>query len=241
MEIKKKLFESGSETEDLSTEIICTESTLYYVAKLYDQFVKDYSGKTVFFIPKNAKPETKEKKLTQLKQFVEKSVEAGLPINVFMKAQFETLKYMFKKLGYVPVNAMIGDQSVQRARDYVSKMQSKRITTQTYDTQRTDLEAAMQTSADKFYLRLTKLQEALERRPTEEEAVRELAMLTRLGFLSKVFVYCSPLPVDGVSELAKVKQEVKLDKYQEESLQLIKRALVATNRDWLWRQYVIGE
>jgi len=244
MKIGTNLFEPIDEeaTKKQILKALDSESTYLNVAIVYEELVYAFAGKRIWFLPPKASEAIKEKKMKQLRMFVEIAVEVGVPFEVYMKAQFEQLVPYLKKVNpkmpYPAFSYLLTEKAVDRFFEYRKRMKDSYIgrdrwTVEFYRTSYVDVVSSVRSSAQKFHNQLVKLKAALGT-ITPERALQELEVMARAGFVSNIYVYGSPIVEGSESEyLVNLQAEAggKLNEEQKEAVKRVRKNLRLENTD----------
>lgn len=219
------LFE---ETDQMSVN--SSLGDLEMTAKLYDILASEYSGDYHQFLSASEKSQKSvDKKHKHLAQLVLRCYELKVPVEVYLRAQFEGLGYVMRRnhLSRPPMAMILSETGKERLVSYLERLEKSYVKPE--DRRRAlrarsgvDRLGLYVTSAMKFYERLQKVRTKVDL--TKEVAIKELEMGARVGYFSAYYVAFNPL-VDGSGSLyLQTMKAIIIKKLNEDQRALLSRA-----------------
>lgn len=204
-----------------------TPADLEMVARVYDNLAQEYTGIYTMFL--NSKSKDLEKKRKNLSQLVALCYELKVPVEVYLRAQFEGLGWLLKrqKIARPPMIQILSESGKVRLATYLERLEKSYIKP---EDQRRALRARSGvdrfglyvSSAMKFYERLQKVSTKVEL--TKEVAIRELEMGARAGYFSAYYVSFSPLVDTSGSLYLQTMKAVIMKKLNEDQRAMLSKA-----------------
>lgn len=248
-EIGKGIFKHLIKEEERKalTSNIESEEACKRVASLYSRYVNKYSGRNSFFLTNRLSKPVREKRLEQIRKLIRIANDLGVPVEVYIKAQFEEQMVFLRTRGlrHVPFANLISDNAVRRFDKYKERIDLSYSTDKArkeafYSTDTLKVREAIQNSMEKFYARLERVKKSLG---TLEIAIAiiELEVMAKANQLSNIYIYCSPLVEVGGSEyLSELWAEVdkKLNEFEKKEASLVRKEFLKNYKDEIIKQYV---
>jgi len=218
VEIKKSFFKKLDRNADrtITLPIIESERACQQVALIYSQYVHRQSGRQAFFLTPNMKKDKREKRLTQIRKLIHIVADLGVPVEVYIKAQFEQQMVWLSKRGldYVPFANLISAKAANWFADYKKRIDESFDTDarkkKFYSTQELDIRHAIQESITKFYNRLERVK-ALTGTLAIDTVLKEMETMIRAGMISNIYLTTLPPSACETSEYLSAMRE-KTDK-----------------------------
>jgi len=245
MKIGKNLLKQNEEN-GLDIQKPYSKDTYWNVAQLYENAIKKYAKKNVWFLSPTI-PETRRKqRYGQIRKFVDLCIEFEISFEVVMDKQIKVLVEFIKEkkmpMKYPPFNMLISENARKRM-GYIKNAIKRRYTgsARAQELSRVhflDIEKSLRNSMNKVYDRFKKTKEFIGA-VGEFEATQELEIMARAKLISNIYIYSSPLN-EETEFLKGVKKEVgrRLSDRQKEAVVKIKKDLMTEFKDKEILKYV---
>jgi len=248
VEIKKSFFKKLDRDADhtATLPIIESERACQQVALIYSQYVHRQSGRRFFFLTSRMKKDKREKRLTQICKLIHIAADLGVPVEVYIKAQFEQQMVWLSKRGldYVPFANLISAKAANWFADYKKRIDESFDTDagrkEFYSTQELNIRHAIQESITKFYNRLERVK-ALTGTLAIDTVLKEMETMIRAGMISNIYLIASPLVACGGSEYLSTmreKAEKVLSSFDKEAARKIRKEVMKSFEDKEILEYV---
>jgi len=199
-EIKKSFFKKldRNAEQKATAPIIENEEACRQVAIVYSQYVNKWSGRQAFFLTPRMSTEKREKRLSQIRRLIRIVADLGVPVEIYIKAQFEQQMVWLKKKGlnYVPFANLISQRAVEEFERYKSRIDKSHSADvakkEFYSTQALNVRQSVHDSVTKFYYRLMAVKK-IKGEMVVETALAELETMVRAGMITNIYLYVSPL------------------------------------------------
>jgi len=174
-----------------------SEEACRRVASLYGQYVHKWSRRDAFFLSKRLTEAKKQKRLAQIRKLIRIVADLGIPMEVYIKAQFEEQMPFLRtrKLTYVPFANLISQRAIDRFKQYKKRIDSSYGTEtrreEFYSTDTLKIRKAVQESMKEFYECLKEIKDAGIL--SMNVALKELETMARARMVSNIYIFVSPI------------------------------------------------
>jgi len=212
---------------------------LKFLADMYSAFVSEQTGRIFRFLGRKEN----EKKLAQLKKLNDIINELKIAPQIFLRVQFDKMLEYAKGKGmsYVPLGMIISTGAVKRFKEYMITLD------EVYPKDSQKIEALLNTydpvrklicdSADAFAIWLDGITYELD----NDNAVIQLEIVARLGLVSGMYLYSSPL-VNGNSSIPSyIMSQIEVmfpTQRQKESIEDARKQVSEKYKGKIWGKYV---
>jgi len=154
----KKLDRDAEQKATIS--IIESEEACRQVAIIYSQYVFHWSKRQAFFLTPRMGTDKREKRLSQIRKLIHIAADLGVPVEIYIKAQFEQQMVWLKRKGlnYVPFANLISQRAVEEFKRYKERIDKSHSAAtakkEFYSTQALNVRQSVQDSIAKLYYRL---------------------------------------------------------------------------------------
>jgi len=191
-------------------EQLDNEATYKMVSDIYAEFVQKYSGRRSFYLSGDKSSPQYKKKVSNIRALILICTELGVTFPVYMKIQFEMLKGWLQKKGmkFPTFPMLVTENAMLRYLEWEKKNQNqfeskKEAVNKLYEVNK-DYRKSIFQSAEKFKERLEKFSLI-----DTHNAIKELEILARMGYVTNIYVYSHPLLWQTSNEyLKKIQLEV---------------------------------
>lgn len=216
-------------TKDKSIEDMDNMETHIGVSAMYTDLVRQYSGKTIYFLPVDVESEKYKTKVKMVRKLIKICNDLGVSFDVYMEVQFEKLVPWLKReknLTHPPFNMLVSNGAVTRFNQWQEvhhkKYESKREAQKATVPVQPNIRRAILESAETLYNRLNYASQPHE----QEEVVIVLEMLARIGQLTKMYIYSHPMVnADSPVYLAQIYEHMEtiLTKHEKETIKEMRK------------------
>ena len=245
MKIGKNLLKQNEE-DNLGTQELYSEDTYWSIAQLYENAIKKYAKKNIWFLPSQTLEPKRQQKYKQIKKFIDLCIEFEISFEVVMNEQVRVLMNFIKEKNlpqkYPYFNMLISDNARKRM-GYIKKSIARRYTgkariEESHKVLSLDIEKSLRESMGKVYNQFKRTKSFIGT-IGEFEAIQELEVMARAKFISNVYVYSSPLG-EKTEFLKQIKEEAnqRLSERQKEAIIKIKKDLISEFEDKEILKYV---
>jgi len=245
MKIGKNLLKQNEE-DNLGTQELYSEDTYRDVGQLYEDALRKYTKKNIYFLSPGISEARKKQKYKLIKKFIDLCIEFEISFEVVMDEQIKVLVNVIKEkklpMKYPYFNMLISENARKRM-GYLKSNIAKRYTgrariEESHKVPSLNIEKSLRESTGKVYNQLKQTKDFIGA-VGEFEAIQELEVMARAKFISNIYVYSSPLG-EKIEFLKQIKEDAgkRLSKQQKEEVVRIKKALISEFKDKEILKYV---
>jgi len=237
IEIKKKFFSKiNREEESKHVEAdLYGESSCKRVASIYSRFAEKWSGHNVYFLTPRMGEAKRGKRIEQIKKLITIVSDLGVPTEVYIETQFDEQMPFLKTRGLlaVPFANLISVKAIKRFKD------SKAGKADYSSALLVDVRKIIEDSSDEMCNRLRVLLrfDKLD----EQAAIKEAEVMVRSGAIDKIYIFTSPLALNGKSQYLDeiwMEADKQLNEFEKKEAVRVKNEFLKTIEDVRIAKYV---
>jgi len=245
MKIEKGLLKQN-EKDNLGTQELYSEDTYWNIAQLYENAIKKYAKKNIWFLPPQTLEPKRQQKYKQIRKFIDLCIEFEISFEVVMDEQVRVLMNFINEKNLpqkYPYFNMLISEGAKKRMEYIKKGIAKRYTgrariEESHKVLSLNIEKSLRESMGKVYNQFKRTKDFIGA-IGEFEATQELEVMARAKFISNIYIYSSPLG-EKTEFLKRIKEDAgkRLSDQQKEAIVKIKKALISEFKDKEILKYV---
>lgn len=245
MKIGKNLLKQNEE-DNLGTQELYSEDTYWSIAQLYENAIKKYTKKNIWFLPPQTLEPKRQQKYKQIRKFIDLCIEFEISFEVVMDEQVRVLMKFIKEKNLpqkYPYFNMLISEGAKKRMEYIKKGIARRYTgraqiEEIHKVPSLDIEKSLRSSIRKIYDQFKRTKDFIGA-IQGFEATQELEIMARAKLISNIYIYSSPLS-EKIEFLKQIKEDTgkHLSKRQKEEVVRIKKDLISEFKDKEILKYV---